>query len=63
VQWLNVCIGQWRQLSGFSSLGGSASEMQSNIYAGAQQLNAALRALPQSLQGTEVTLDESWRSH
>lgn len=63
MQWLAECARQWRQASGFGNLGGSASEMQANLYAGAQQLESALRALPQSLQGVEVTLDESWRSH
>lgn len=63
MQWLNECIRQWRQYSGFGSLGGSASEMQSNIYAGAQQLEAALKNIDRSLKGEDVMLDESWRSH
>ena len=63
MQWLNECVRQWRQYSGFGSNNGSAEEMQSNLYAGAQQLEASIKVIDRLLKGEEVVLDDSWRSH
>jgi len=46
------------------SFGGSSEERLANLYAGAQQLEAGLQALPKMLKGdNDVAIDDSWREH
>jgi Tfp pilus assembly protein PilX len=63
LKWLNECVRQWGQYSGFGTNSGTREEMQANIYAGAQQLDASLKVIDRTLKGEEVVLDDSWRTH
>jgi len=62
LEWLDICVSFWGQYSNDFGAG-SAEERLSNTYAGAQKLEAALKKLPEALQGKDEPLDESWRSH
>lgn len=62
LDWLATCVDKWRH----ASSGGGETIRENrigNTYAGAQQLEAALRGLPASLRGKEEALDDSWRNH
>lgn len=62
LEWLDDCVRTWgRSSNDFGA--GSAEARLANTYAAAQQLEAALRGLPDALRGKEKPLDESWREH
>lgn len=60
LQWLDICIREWKTYR--DDWGATSSEERlSNLYGGAQKLEAALRGVPNWLQGKDEPLDESWR--
>jgi hypothetical protein len=60
--WLDDRVRNWNHTK--SDMGSfSRNARLGDVYAAAQQLEAALRGFPSVLQGKEEPLDESWRDH
>lgn len=60
LQWIDDRVRNWNYTKS-DMMQVSREDRLSNVYAAAQQLEAALRGLPAVLQGKEEALDESWR--
>jgi len=61
LDWTDHLVQNWNHTK--DSFGGSSEDRLANLYAGAQQLEAALRNWPKMLKGDDAELDESWRDH